>query len=119
MEQVLLWLMCLLYVAAGVNHFINPQWYITIIPLWVPYPVTVNYISGACEILFGLLLLPVATRAVSAYLLIALLIAVFPANIQMSLNYWHSNNPNFWLTILRLPFQLLLIWWAWQYTGRK
>ena len=111
--------MCLLYIVAGLNHFINPQGYLKIIPLWVPYPVAANYISGACEILFALLLIPVATRAVSAWLIILLLVAIYPANIQMSINYWHSNNPYFRLTIFRLLFQFLLIWWAWQYTRRK
>ncbi len=119
MSQVLLWLMCLLYIVAGVNHFVNAQWYIKIIPLGIPYPESINYLIGACEIMFALLLIPASTRAVSAWLIIALLVAVFPANIQMSLNYWKSNNPNFYLTLLRLPIQFLLIWWAWQYTVRK
>lgn len=114
--QISLYIMCLLYVAAGANHFVNPKWYLRIIPPALPYPAMINYVSGAYEIVFALLLLPIATRATGAWLLIALLIAIFPANIQMSINYYRFKRSSFWLTIIRLPFQLLFIWWAWQYT---
>jgi uncharacterized membrane protein len=60
-------------------------------------------------------LIPDATRSIAAWLIIALLIAIFPANIQMSINFKRKNNPYFWITIVRLPLQLLLIWWAWLY----
>jgi uncharacterized membrane protein len=75
-----------------------------------------NQISGACEIVFGLLLIPDTTRSIAAWLIIVLLIAIFPANIQMSINFKRKNNPYFWITIVRLPLQFLLIWWAWSYT---
>src|SRR5882762_8170378 len=114
--QILLYTMCVLYIAAGINHFVNPKWYLRIIPSILPYPAVINYVSGACEILFALLLIPIATRVVGAWLLIALLIAIFPANIQMSINYYRFKRSAFWFTIIRLPFQLLFIWWAWQYT---
>jgi uncharacterized membrane protein len=44
------------------------------------------------------------------------LIAVFPANIQMTINYANEHNPDLWISIVRLPIQILLIWWAWVYT---
>ena len=115
MKHSALYLMCLLYVVAGINHFANPNWYLKIIPAWVPYPVVVNYMSGAFEIAFALLLIPEATRNMGVYLLIILLVLIFPANIQMSFNFYQTHHPYFWLTILRLPFQFVLIWWAWQY----
>ena len=45
-----------------------------------------------------------------------LLVAIFPANIQMMINFWNKNNPYLWIAIARLPLQILLIWWAWSYT---
>ena len=110
--------MAILYMIAGVIHFLHPLQYVAIMPPSLPYPLTLVYISGACEIVLGLLLIPPATRRMAAWLIIALLIAVFPANIQMMLNYRHEHNPELWVTILRLPLQALLIWWAWVYTRR-
>lgn len=88
-----------------------------IMPPWLPWHLQLVYISGLFEILLGLLLLPELTRSWAAWGIIALLIAVFPANIQMMLNYYHRHLPGLWLTIVRLPLQGVLIWWAWSYTG--
>jgi uncharacterized membrane protein len=116
MKRISVYLMALLYVIAGVNHFLSTRQYEQIMPPYIPYPLEGVYISGICEIVFGLLLIPVPTRRIGAWLIITLLIAVFPANIQMTLNYAHQHNPQLWLTILRLPFQILLILWARMYT---
>jgi uncharacterized membrane protein len=115
-KNFFLYVMVAFYVFAGINHFANPDFYLGIIPSWMPYPVTTNYITGAFEIIFALLLIPPGIRPFAAWMIIALLIAVFPANIQMTMNYWEENNPHLWITIARLPFQILLIWWAWKYT---
>jgi uncharacterized membrane protein len=76
------------------------------------------YLSGVFEIGFALLLIPQVTRIVGAWLIILLLIAVFPANIQMTIDWYNENNPNLWATFVRLPLQLILIWWAWLYTKK-
>ncbi len=110
------YLMGLLYVLAGINHFVHPAMYIKIIPAWLGRPEALVGISGFCEILLGILLIPGQTRSIAAWGIIALLVAVFPANIQMMLNYIHEHNPHFWITIVRLPIQLLLIWWAYVFT---
>src|ERR1700744_4151549 len=112
-------LMVLLYVVAGLNHFLNRRMYLAIIPTYLPHPLTLVYISGVCEIAFGLLLIPVATQRIAAWLIILLLIAVFPANVQMAVNYYLAHNPWLWLAIIRLPIQLLLIRWAWFFTKNK
>ena len=113
-----LYLMALLLVGAGINHFIHPQTYMRIMPPYIPFHLSMVYISGACEILFGLLLLPVSTRPVAAWMIIVLLIAVFPANIQMALDFRAKENPYLWLALLRLPLQLVFIRWAWLYTHK-
>ena len=108
--------MTIFYLATGVNHLLRPETFIKIMPSWIPFPETMVLISGICEILFAILLVFRKTRRLGAWLIIGLLIVVFPANIQMMLNYRSSNHPLLWLAILRLPFQGLLIWWAYGFT---
>ncbi len=104
------------YIVAGIFHFLFPKPYTKIMPPWLPYHYPLVYISGACEIIFGALLVSEATRNIGAWLIIAMLVAIFPANIQMTINFWKKKNPYLWLAIVRLPFQPLLIWLAWVYT---
>ncbi|MCD6066410.1 MAG: hypothetical protein K0S33_1236 [Bacteroidetes bacterium] len=110
--------MALIYLVAGINHFVHPNGYLAIIPDFLAAPELLNYISGAGEILFGILLLPFRSRRFAAWGIILLLIAVFPANIQMAVNYYKAGDPMLWLMIARLPLQLVLIRWAWVYTRR-
>ena len=108
--------MIVFYLAAGANHFINPQFYLKIMPPWLAWHQQLVYLSGLLEILFALLLIFVPTRRIAAWGIIALLVAVFPANIQMMLDYWYEGNRWTWLTIVRLPIQFILIWWAYGFT---
>jgi uncharacterized membrane protein len=118
MKLILLYIMALLYVAAGVYHFVNPRMYQKIMPTYLPWHMPLVYISGVCEIVFALLLIPESTRPVAAWLVIALLIAVFPANVQMLFNWMAKQRPNLWIAVVRLPLQLVLIYWAWIYTKK-
>lgn len=111
-----LYLMAALYIAAGINHFLNPKGYVSIMPGWLPNPLLLVNLSGCFEIVLGILLIPFETRRIAAWGIILLLAAVFPANIQMMLNYNRNHHPLFWITVLRLPLQFLLGWWAWVYT---
>ena len=110
--------MALAYIAAGVNHFIHPETYMKIMPHWIPWHEELVFISGVLEIVLGALLLFPATRRFAAWGIIVLLIAVFPANIEMMIDYWRADHPQLWMAILRLPVQGLLIWWATAYTGK-
>ena len=116
MKRILLFVMALFYVAAGINHFLNTRTYERIVPSFLPFPVAIVYISGVLEVLFGILLIPFATRQLAAWLIVLLLIAIFPANIQMALNSWRRHDPQLWIIIVRLPLQILLIAWAYMYT---
>ena len=111
--------MAAFYVIAGVNHFVHPVFYKKIMPPWLSIQDALIYITGGCEIVFGLLLIPEKTRRLAAWCIIALLVAVFPANIQMMLNYRQEHNSYLWVAILRLPVQLLLIWWAYLFTKKN
>ncbi len=112
------WLLAAFMITAGTLHFINPQPFVQIVPGFLPYPLALVYISGFFEILGGIgLLLPWVSRA-AAWGLIALFIAVFPANINMALNeIVISGLPyNALLYWGRLPLQGVLITWAWWFT---
>ena len=76
----------LLFVAAGAYHFVNPKFYVPMLPPYLPWHRELVYLSGACEIVLGgLLLVPPCSRY-AAWGLIALLVAVFPANLHMALH---------------------------------
>jgi uncharacterized membrane protein len=108
--------MVALYLSAGISHFLYPAMYRRIVPFVLPNPGFLVFLSGACEILFALLLISPTTRVFAAWGIILLLIAVFPANIQMMVNYYRASNPWLWLTVVRLPLQILLIFWAYRFT---
>ncbi|MCH5598143.1 DoxX family protein [Niabella ginsengisoli] len=116
MQHISLYMMSLLYVLAGVNHFWHPRTYEKIMPPWVKWHKQVVIISGIFEIVLGLLLLIPFLQSFAAWGIILLLILIFPANIQMMLNYKASKNTKFWMTIVRLPLQIVLIWWAYTFT---
>lgn len=102
-------------VAAGVLHFIVPAQFIKIVPGFLPFPAALVYISGVIEILLGIgLLIPPVSR-LSAMGLMALFISVYPANINMAVNMIHIDglpDQNWWFHAFRLPFQFVLIAWA-------
>ena len=104
------------YIAAGVNHFRNPEMYLKIIPHFLPFHQAINYGSGVLEILLAVLLIPASTRNKAAWGLVILLVLIFPANIQMAVDYTTENHPLKWAAYARLPLQGLLIWWALSYT---
>ncbi|TCJ13371.1 DoxX family membrane protein [Flaviaesturariibacter flavus] len=112
-------LMALAYIAAGINHFVHPGTYRAIMPPWLPAHAALVAVSGVAEILLGAGLLLPRTRRAAAWGIVVLLVAVFPANIQMALNWWRSGHPHLWIALLRLPLQGLLIWWALLYTRRN
>jgi uncharacterized membrane protein len=97
----------MMFVLVGISHFAKPEKLEAMIPANWPYRRAMNYISGAAEIILGILLLFTATRTWAAYGLLLLLIAVFPANIYVA--YQKPNGYN----ISRLFFQPVYMAWVW------
>lgn len=116
MKQLLLCTMSLLYIATGINHFVHPSFYEAIMPSWMPWHGPLVWLSGVCEVLLGLFLLPIATRRLAASLLILMLIVFLPVHIQTLIDAWQNQSTYLWVHILRIPLQFVLIWWAKQYT---
>lgn len=102
------------YIGAGILHFKNTEFYLKIMPPYIPYHLAMVYISGAAEIAGGIgLLIPVLRRA-AAWGLVALLIAVFPANLYMAINNVQVGAAPLPPTLVwgRLPLQLVFIAWV-------
>lgn len=104
-------LAALFFVAAGLGHFIIPSFYLAMMPPWLPAPLLMVQLSGVAEIAGGVGLLIPRVRRLAGIGLVVLLIAVFPANIQMLQNARAAGTPELALWI-RLPFQLLFIAWV-------
>lgn len=112
-KAVMKYLLVVLYVAAGINHFVNPDFYLKMMPPYLPWHLALVYISGAAEIVLGALVLFPRFTQLAGWGLIALLIAVFPANVFMAQNPHLFPDISQTALLIRLPIQLLLIWWAW------
>ena len=111
-QKLSLYIMAALYIAAGINHFVSPKFYGAIMPPYIPFHTLAIFVSGAAESILGLLLLFNPTRKAASWGIVILLLAIFPANVQMLVNYIKQNNPFIWVAVLRLPLQALLIWWT-------
>ena len=102
-----------LFVAAGVLHFTSPGFYLRIMPPYLPFHRAAVLVSGACEILGGIGILVPRTRRWAGIGLVALLAAVFPANLHMALHPEQFPTLAPLLLCLRLPLQPLLMAWVW------
>ena len=109
------YLLAIFMVGAGTMHFVKPDFYVKIMPPYLPWHLELVYLSGFCEIALGLLLLVPRLSCLAAWGIVALLIAVFPANIYV---YQHQEvlpaSP--WLHLLRLPLQGVFLLWAYWHT---
>ena len=118
-KTILLWVMAAFYVFGGFNHLMNPDFYLAIMPPKLPNPEWLNVLSGLAEIVLGVYILEPRVRVLAAWGIIALLVAVFPANVHMALANLGPDGPgsgNAVFAWVRLPFQALFIAWAWWYT---
>ena len=108
-------LLAIFMIGAGTMHFVNPEFFLRIMPPYLPLHAELVMISGAGEILLGVLLLVPKFSHMAAWGIIALLIAVFPANIYLYQNQDLMPAPPH-VHLLRLPMQGLLILWAYWHT---
>lgn len=109
------YLLAIFMIGAGTMHFVRPDFYMKIMPPYLPWHLELVYLSGFFEAALGLLLLIPRFSRLAAWGIIALLIAVFPANIYL---YQHQEllpAPPL-VHFLRLPLQAVFILWAWWHT---
>ena len=108
-KQISIIIMSLFYILVGLNHFIDPYWFMQIVPPYLPFHLHLVYISGFFEIVFGIMLLVPAFRFYACWGLIFLLIAVYPANIYLAQTNGAAMNTTPFIAWARLPVQFLFI----------
>lgn len=118
-DRIQPYLIAALFIAGGLLHFKNAPMYEAIVPPYLPAHAQLVAISGACEILGGIGAAIAATRKAAGIGLIALLVAVFPANLYMATDAAHFALVPAWLLWARLPLQLALISWVYGATIRR
>ncbi len=115
LKTVSRYIMSLFYVSVGINHFLNPEWFVKIVPPFLlEFDYQLVYLSGVCEVMFGLLILIPKARYYAAWGLILTLAAVFPANIYLAQTNGVAMDTTAAVAWYRLPFQtvfILLAYW--------
>ncbi len=114
-KRAALLLAAISYVVTGVTHFTNSEFFVSIMPPWLPLHLELVWLSGAAEMILGAALLSSRWRTMASWGLIALLIAVFPANLYMAMSpeIFVLRGMPLWGLYLRLPLQGVLIAWVW------
>jgi|TARA_B100001996_G_scaffold143779_1_gene109383 uncharacterized membrane protein len=107
---ITMYIMSIFYISVGINHFVDPDWFTQIVPPYLSrYDLELVYISGVCEVMFGVLILFKKTRYYAAWGLILTLAAVFPANIYLAQSDGVAMGTSAAIAWYRLPFQSLFI----------
>ena len=115
-KQVFKYLLAIFFIMAGINHFVAPEFYLRIMPPYLPYPSLLHQLAGAAEILLGAMVLVPRWQRLAAWGLVLLLVAVYPANLHVAFNaHLYPDFPTA-LSWGRLPLQFLFLLWAWWYT---
>ncbi|MAT68949.1 MAG: DoxX family protein [Planctomycetaceae bacterium] len=114
MRTFALYLLAAFFIGAGAMHFVSPEIYVPMIPPYLPWPLTLVYLSGVAEIAGGAGVLIPRLRRAAGWGLVALLIAIFPANIHIAMNDIPvaGHDVPWWGHAVRLPFQLVFIAWV-------
>lgn len=113
------YLLGILLILGGIAHFTNTGFYLKAMPSYIPFHEAVVYLSGVIEIGLGVLFIAYKYPRKTAFAIVLLFVAIFPANVNMYIN--HSDFPEMSETalLIRLPIQLILIVWAYIYTRKQ
>ena len=116
-----IYVMSFLYIFIGIRHFTNPQYFLDIVPPQLPFKLFLVYFTGLIEVVGGAAIISPKTRKAGAYLLIFLLVSVFPANIYLYVSEIPQNLLGVTKTdaLIRIPFQIPLIILAYWHSKRN
>lgn len=116
LREILKWVLGISFSLAGANHFAHTEFYVGIMPPYLPWHTALVYISGVCEMALGSMLLFRRWERLAAWGMVVLIVAVTPANVQMAIH--PEQYPGYSPTALwvRLALQVVLIAWAFCYT---
>jgi uncharacterized membrane protein len=115
-KEILKWVYGVLFALAGANHFVHTDFYVSIMPPYLPWHAALVYVSGVFEVALGVMLLFRRVERLAAWGMVALIVAVTPANVQMAIHpelYADYSPTALWT---RLALQGVLIAWAYWYT---
>ena len=115
-KKLVLFGLAAFFINAGVLHFVNPDFYLSIMPPAFPLNTEAVYISGFFEVLGGVCVLIPRLRKIAGWGLVALLVAVYPANIYMAITPEAFPDIHVALLYVRLTFQFLFFYWAFSVT---
>jgi uncharacterized membrane protein len=118
-KKILKWLLAIAFIFAGINHFLNTDFYMRIMPPYLPWHLFLVYLSGVIETALGIMLLFPKFSQIAAWGIILLLLAVFPANIYMAMNTELFADYKPIMIYLRLLIQFVLIAWAFWFTRKN
>ncbi|WP_335966156.1 MauE/DoxX family redox-associated membrane protein [Galbibacter sp. PAP.153] len=108
------YLMAVIYIITGTLHFVKPNTYVSIMPLYIPYKKVMVYVSGLAEILLGILLFT-NLKNIALWGIIIMLLAFIPVHIYMLQDKKFEKVAPKWMLILRVPLQFALMFWAYWY----
>ncbi|MDO9181267.1 MAG: hypothetical protein Q7U04_02610 [Bacteriovorax sp.] len=118
LKKMALYFTAIFFIAAGARHFMMPEFYMLMMPNFLPIPLALIYLSGFLKILGGIGLMNLNTRVLSAWLLMLVLLVALPGHVYL----WTNNielpdkfHPS-WLLLLRIPLQFLLIAWMYMFS---
>ena len=115
-KKIVLFGLAAFFINVGVDHFVNPEFYLSIMPPAFPLHLEAVYISGFFEVLGGVGVLIPRLRKIAGWGLVALLVAVYPANIYMAITPGAFPEASVALLYVRLVFQFLFFYWAFSVT---
>lgn len=115
-KKLVLFGLAAFFINVGVDHFVNPDFYLNIMPPSFPLHAEAVYISGFFEVVGGIFLLIPRLRKIAGWGLVALLIAVYPANIYMAITPQAFPDIPVTLLYVRLAFQFVFFYWAYSVT---
>ena len=115
-KKVLLFAFSIFFIGAGLDHLVNPEFYLSIMPPIFPMHSEAVLISGVLEIVGGIAVLMPGLRRAAGWGIFVLLIAVYPANIYMALNPELFTSIHSGFLYFRLPLQFLFLYWAYSVT---
>ncbi|MGV6829908.1 MAG: DoxX family protein [Flavobacteriales bacterium] len=110
------YLLAILFLLAGFNHFRKPKLYQRVMPNYIPYKSSMVLLTGILEMIFGFMLITNESQHIGAWGIIILLILFIPVHLFMLQNEQASLKLPKWVLVLRLPLQLVIMYWAFLYT---
>jgi len=113
------YLMVGLYILSGLTHFIKPDFYLELMPSFLPQKMLLTYVTGVLEIALALLLLRDKYQKLAANLIILMLLGfLILIHIPQTIDFYNTKNELFTMSVIRLSVQVLLLFWAWSYTRK-